>query len=544
MSYLYGDSTPSKLEVNYIEFLRDAVEFSVQVLLADQRIAQGRAQTRTLEHTTVTEVERLQKLGPLVAKAFEGAALGAPDLPTARCAAAILRSANDLVRVEAIRMRDALDAEIGKRDAQATQERDGCVKALEALVVRHDLPGTVVDLHLTVTGGARYAGRARMKTGFGLEAVLDLEIPGNNLFDRVVRVDRLLERLDVQAPEIGGWLHKEVKRRPQHLEKHHISEFSIGSNGGALIKLRLAPDGTGPGFDVLIAREAPRVRLVRADQQEGAAEQPFEVDDDDAKKLLALHHKLAVAAAELSGHRRRLVEAKIDGEAMRTHAKPALLVERLIGTMAPVVQEIAARSQSPGELVLRRLLSGDRREEIFLSKIELKLKLEPLGDANRALFEPLWASTMPVAPAAKPAAAETPPHAQTMRYRPATPPLGMPPVNVSAPVNVSTPVTVSTMPTPITLSTPPPNASRPASESTAGDPLRRTLIGTTVQSAAAAAAAAAPAAVPVAVPADKTPRPAVVEAPKPQGIESPPRQAAGTIGGPKDAKTADPVHRS
>ena len=53
---------------------------------------------------------------------------------------------------------------------------------------------------------------------------------------------------------------------------------------------------------------------------------------------------------------------------MRTHAKPTLLVERLIATMAPVVQEIAARSQSPGELVLRRLLSGDRREEIFLSK--------------------------------------------------------------------------------------------------------------------------------------------------------------------------------
>jgi hypothetical protein len=32
MSYLYGDSTPSQLEVNFIEFLRDAVECCVQVL--------------------------------------------------------------------------------------------------------------------------------------------------------------------------------------------------------------------------------------------------------------------------------------------------------------------------------------------------------------------------------------------------------------------------------------------------------------------------------------------------------------------------------
>src|SRR4051794_22606659 len=76
MSYLYGDSTPSDLEGNYIEFLRDGGEFCVQGLVSDQRIVQAKAQTRSLEHATVVEVERLQKLGPLVAKAFEGTPLG------------------------------------------------------------------------------------------------------------------------------------------------------------------------------------------------------------------------------------------------------------------------------------------------------------------------------------------------------------------------------------------------------------------------------------------------------------------------------------
>ena len=128
MSYLYGDSTPSKLEVNYIEFLRDAVEFCVQVLLADQRVAQGRTHTRTLEHATVAEVERLQKLGPLVAKAFEGTSLGAADSATARCAAAIAALGERSGARRGDRMRDALDAEIAKRDAQAAQERDGCAQ--------------------------------------------------------------------------------------------------------------------------------------------------------------------------------------------------------------------------------------------------------------------------------------------------------------------------------------------------------------------------------------------------------------------------------
>ena len=535
MSYLYGDSTPSDLEGNYIEFLRDAVEFCVQVLLADQRIVIGKAQTRTLEHATVAEVERLQKLAPLVTKAFEGTSLGAAESPTARCAAAISKSASDLVRAEAIRMRDALETEIAQREAAAGQEREGCVKALETLVVRHDLPGAVADVQLMLVSGGRYAGRARMKTGFGLEALVDLEVPSGNLFDRVIRVDRLMERLDVQAPEVGGWLHKEVKRRPQHLEKHHVTEYSGGAEGG-VVKLRLGPDGTGAGFDILYSREAPRVRMLRVtDQASGAngangGEQPFDVDAEDAQKLIALHGKLAKAAAELAAHRKRLVDAKLDGEAMRSHAKPTLLPERLIATMAPVVQEISARSHSPGELILRRLLGGDRREEIFLSKAELKQKLDSLNDANRALFDPLWSSTLP-SPAVKSApVSETPaapapsvvaatgssPHAQPGRYRPGTPSLGTPPLSAS-----SAPAAIAT--TPATA------ASKPPLDTPAGDAMRRTLIGTTV-----------PAAIQAVPPADsvsKTPLAA------PTHVEALRKEAAGTIEA-AITKRADPASGS
>jgi hypothetical protein len=389
MTYLYGDSTPSTLEVNFIEFLRDAVEFCVQVLLADQSIVQGQARTRSLDHVAADEIERLQKVSALVSKAFEGVPLGEEDSAAARCAAAIVRSASDLVRAETAEVLSALESESKKRGAQEEQERDGCVKALGALLAKHDLPDMTLEVHLALMSGARYGCRARMTTGFGLQAVLDLEIPANHLFDRVVRVDRLTERLEVQAPEMAGWRHKEVKLRAQHLEKHHVAAFSTGTGGGTL-KLRVGADGTGPGFDILFARDAPRVRLARVDQREGPAEPPFDVEAADAPKLLALHEKLAAAAAELTRHRKGIVEATMDGELLRTHAKPSLLVERLIATIAPIVEEIGSRSQSPGEFVLRRLLGDGRREEIFLSKEELKLKLEPLLEGNRALFDPLW----------------------------------------------------------------------------------------------------------------------------------------------------------
>ena len=385
MSYLYGDSTPSQLEVNFIEFLRDAVECCVQVLLADQRIAEGEAQTRALEVATVAEIARLQKAGALVPKALEGTSVGEPASATARCVAEIVRSAADIVRAAAEAENANLQAAINRRDAEAAVERAVFAKALETLLIKHDLPEMTTETNIALVGGARYACRLHLRTPFGLDAAMELEVPSGHLLERVVRIDRLAERLDVQVPEMAGWLHKEIKLRTQHLEKHHLAAFSSG-RAASTLHLRLVPDGTGPGYDVTFAEEGAPVRLVRVDEQQ-KREESFDLQEGDVPKLTALREKIGAAVGELARHRTKLVEAKLEGEPLQSHAKPTLLVERLIAVLVPETQEIAARSQSRSELVLRRALGGDRREEIFLSRQELRLKLEPLDDRNRALFD-------------------------------------------------------------------------------------------------------------------------------------------------------------
>jgi hypothetical protein len=401
MSYLYGDSTPSTLDINFIDFLRDAVDFCVSVVEADQRIAEGAARTRTLDDEAVIEIERLKKVAALVPHAFDSVPVGHVDSASARCVATIVRSALDLVRLETSGIHSALDAEIAKRDAGAAREREVCVKALEKLLLAHDPPDTKLDLRVALGDGGHYAARAQLTTTFGVTATLDLNVPLNHLFERLVRVDRLTERLDVQAPEVAGWLHKEVKMRPQHLERHHVTELTVASGGAGSLKLRAGADGSGPGFNVTFSREAPRVQLARVDHGDASAEPPFAAEENDARKLLAVYEKLALAAAELARHRKALVDAKLDGEPLRAIPKPTLLVERVISNIAPVVQEISARSQTPGELVLRRLLGDGRREEIFLSKSELRSKIEVLSASNRTLFDPLWVIAAPLSPAAR-----------------------------------------------------------------------------------------------------------------------------------------------
>src|SRR5439155_16294378 len=105
MSYLYGDSSPSTLKFNFIEFLKDALDYSVQVLAADRRIREGGERGVELRRAGDEEVARLEALGAQISHAVDGASLGEADSPTARCADSVLRSAAELVRGEIERVR-------------------------------------------------------------------------------------------------------------------------------------------------------------------------------------------------------------------------------------------------------------------------------------------------------------------------------------------------------------------------------------------------------------------------------------------------------
>jgi hypothetical protein len=240
------------------------------------------------------------------------------------------------------------------------------------------------------------------------------------------------------APDAGGWLHKEIKVRLQRLERLHVSDLTIGINE-SILKLRTNPDGTGGGFDITIRAEAPRVKATRIGDSQELAGPPFDLSDSDASKVVALYDKLERVALELTKSRKALAQVSLDNHALRDHENPAVLVERLVGAMAPVVQEVAWRSRSATELVLKRLLADDRREEIFVAKTELLKKFEPLPAALRKVFDPLGLSeervTAPSAPPAKPITRPSRPTPAELRKPPTLPPRLEPkPAEPQAPV--------------------------------------------------------------------------------------------------------------
>jgi hypothetical protein len=399
-TYLYGDSTPSPLKTDFIAFLRDAFDFCVQALLCEARLNDAAQRVALLAGATERDVESAESFVAEVSRALDRIPVGGAESLAARCAARMRLTVKELVRAEADAARGFITAESARAQQVASGEREACARAFEALVLRHTLPEASTATRFRVGSDGEYEALSSGSTPYGLTWTVALDIPAGHPLAHAVRLERIVERLEIEAPEEAGWLHKETKMRPQRFERLHLAELAVDASETKM-KLRAAPDGSGAGFDVSFEHEGGRIQIQRI-LEAGGGDAPYEVAGDDVAKLRSLRDDLASMTTDLSEHKRSLVRASLDDKPLQQLDNPRAVVDRLIGNIAPTVQQIAKRTLSPGELVLKRLVRDNQREELFLSKAELEKKMEALPTASRRAFDALelWAVVEP--PASKP----------------------------------------------------------------------------------------------------------------------------------------------
>lgn len=386
MNYLFGDSTPSELTSNFLEFLRDALDFSVHAVVADERIHAGEDRSMALRADADVETERLEKLVTAALAGVDAAdkdAAGAADSPATTCAQTIREAIGNAHRASLESLRQRLAAAVAQIEADEAATRAACLEALGAMLRPHDPPdaAAVVDLSLGSTGA--YDAKRTAHADFGLDWAFRLSIPSGHPFSAPLRVERTMPQLEIRAPQLAGWISKEVKVKPTRVERYLVSGLTAGTTSTSL-SLR-AELGADAGFDFEITGDA--VTATKVGPSEDKSTGSFDVDPADAPKLVELATKLRAAALELE--QSDLLSAS-SGD-MEFSALPGFVpfVESFVAMMTPIVREIAERSLTPNELVIRRPLANDRREEIFVPKATLREKYAALTPAQRAVFAPL-----------------------------------------------------------------------------------------------------------------------------------------------------------
>jgi hypothetical protein len=298
---------------------------------------------------------------------------------------------DECVEAGAANVRRKVAVEIAEADTEEEAERDACAKALLALLSAHTPPeaSSVLRLHLRDSGSYEALLEGNWP-GIGLVWTSKLTVPDGHPFKQLLRVENLRPGMDITAPNQTGWIKKEVKMRSQHLERHVVSEV-IAESAKVVIRLRTEPGGD-IGFDFESDADTGRVAASRvATGQDALAAGPFDLQDEDVPKLIELCNTVRESLTSLKPTELR--DARVGDVAVTALPNYVDLTERLIGYLAPFVHEIAKHSLEPDELVLRRLLANDRREEIFVSKTTLRQKYEQLAPNLQAVFRPLGLNT-------------------------------------------------------------------------------------------------------------------------------------------------------
>jgi hypothetical protein len=380
--YLFGDSTESNLDFNFLAFLPEVIDAAV--VLAECEVLL--AATVERRHTRQAEAERLiadvEEFGKRAAQFVGPIAKDQAGTPVGRCAASIAMAVRGAVEREASQVRGALATERDELDQEDQRLQGRAKDALEKLLRTHDLPNPDKELEVAWIG-AGVKATMRQRTNFGVEAVLALDIPPGSVLGPDLRVDRIAEGVEVNMVEAGGWLKKADKLVAHKLGRYHVVGVTVGPH--VTVQLRVSPEPGATGFAITAYGNGE----LTIEPTGGGPARELAIDERIRPGLRLLAERLEAAARSLGESRGGLVSFELDGKPIAEHGHPRVLAERLMIAIAPTVQKIARHSRSPGELVLRRLLGDNRREEIFVSTAELLRRFEGLPAAARTVFEPL-----------------------------------------------------------------------------------------------------------------------------------------------------------
>ena len=139
-----------------------------------------------------------------------------------------------------------------------------------------------------------------------------------HVFSHALRVDKVVERLEVHAPEISGWLRKEVKLKPQRLDKEYVTEPGRVRQRDASSRCARRSRAWAPATTSSYGRAAPRVSLTRVG--EGAELPAFDLTDEDETRMV--DSRRGARRRRRRAHRRAQVPRA--GDARRPSRSPSI----------------------------------------------------------------------------------------------------------------------------------------------------------------------------------------------------------------------------
>ena len=395
MRYLYADSTPFALPQNFLATLCAGTDACVAILKAEQELDDCNRAVREAETRAARELAQLSALAHRV-----DAALGSGSVPPpAPDGAEAPRAAQNIGDTTLTKIRElawstldgARQDALKSRDARITAAaqaapRAQVLPALSTFLSTHELPDTAWGIRWTAgLGGAATRAELHARTPFGLEASFEVAIPEGHVWARAPQLAVLGFEGSIsmmKKPLVG-------KARPVlvPLGEMFVTHVVLTADRAML---RLSKGGKAPaeGIELVFTGEASgdvsATRVDKAGYPLGEAERLGLADGNIAHKLWT---RITVLLGGLVAFRTRATSAKLGGVPVAEVGRPLVVAQAVLRAIAPYVREIAARTQTPRELALKRELGDGCREELFIHYDTVLERIKPLSATHQAQFD-------------------------------------------------------------------------------------------------------------------------------------------------------------
>lgn len=374
---LYGDSSPFPYAFDFLESVRAVIDCCVAMLAAQSTVDQMVKRSAQVEQRLKGDRLRFDGLLQEVQKAVGHFTESSPRLSEA--AAQVVASTRALVDREREHLERQWSAEMAGASRIVDEACATAYQSLEALLLRHVPPQTSVSWRLGADDDG-YDGTISLVTRFGLEASFGIAIPETHAFARPVRAGDVAPATAARLPRASGGA------RLVSLDKLYVSEAALEPTRIALL-LRARPR-TGSGWRFDVRSETGQTFVQALDELGQPSGDVGQLEDQEREPILRLSSAVLDGTFDLVLRRQPMIEAKLDGEALRGRFEPRDVCARLVTVYAPIVSEICRRSGSPDELMLRRELGNGRRDSLFVTRAELSGKMARLPANARHVLDP------------------------------------------------------------------------------------------------------------------------------------------------------------
>lgn len=385
--FRFGDGSPFPLRENFIETLVAAVDCCVAIYQAEARVDEHHARQREAQRQAAEELRRLESLHGIIEKAVAplSAGKGQRASASAQAAARILEAAATIIKNSR--------SGVAKRRDTATHEvlspsaLEGVPAALAQFFVHHQLPRTEWHAHWRVDPEGEASAELIARATREIELLFRGKPAADSFWSRPVPMAELFGGPVTATVEAG-----KARARQIRLDPTTLTEVQVGPGREGML-LRESPRRGSAGYHILMPRTGEAAPLVVVlDKNDQSRGQPFYLDATSAAAVMGVWRGLEREVPSLVASRQELMAARLSGRDVSELEHPGQLAEAILMPLAPLVREMRMRSRVPGELILKRDLAADRREEMFVPRQVLWNKLSALSPRHRQLFEAIGLS--------------------------------------------------------------------------------------------------------------------------------------------------------